>query len=307
MTQYDDNVENPPLEGDATRKMEVPLGGSAKELLAVPSLTGLATGFYELFPGMPTPTLFREMISEFFGVFLIVQMGTGTVCSAIFSGDIYGGAQTGVWQIAVVWGIAVVIAVGMAGPVSGAHLNPAMTIALALFRKFPKSKILWYIEAQLLGAMAAAFVNLRLFAGVIRKYESKHGFQRGSEQSYLSARAFGEYPTIGIGRAFFAEALGTAILAFVIFALTNPKNETTRKYSAILVPTTIGATVACLLSVLGPLTQCGLNPARDFGPRIVASIAGWGPVAMKLWWLYICAPIVGAIVGALLSDVVLYI
>jgi len=199
MTEFDSNTQNPPLAGDASRKME-PLGASAKELFAAPTISDVATGFYELFPSMPTPTLFREMISEFFGVFLIVQMGTGTVCSAIFSGDIYGGAQTGVWQIAVVWGIAVVIAVGMAGPVSGAHLNPAMTIALSIFRKFPKSKILWYIEAQLLGAMAAAFVNLRLFAHVIRKYETLHGFQRGSDQSFLSARAFGEYPTIGQGR-----------------------------------------------------------------------------------------------------------
>lgn len=232
-----------------------------------------------------------------------------TVYNFIFLWDIIqsGGAQSGVWQIAVVWGIAVSIAVGMAGPVSGAHLNPSMTIALSIFRGFPRRKIIWYILAQVFGAFIAACINLLLFAHVIREYEEKNKIVRGQSNSYLSARAFGEYPSIDMGAAFFAETMGTAMLAFVIFALTNPKNETTKKYSPILVPPTIGATVAALLSVLGPLTQCCLNPARDFGPRLLTLIAGWKGVAMQGWWLYILAPTLGALIGAFLADIILYI
>jgi len=103
--------------------------------------------------------------------------------------------------------------------------------------------------------------------------------------------------------AFLAESVGTAILAFVIFSLTHPKND---KVEGGLVPPLIGLTVGGLISIFAPLTQAGFNPARDFGPRIVAWFAGWKTVAFKNAWLYIVAPIVGAVVGAGLADRVLY-
>lgn len=103
--------------------------------------------------------------------------------------------------------------------------------------------------------------------------------------------------------AFIAESIGTAIIAFVIFALTHPKNETMKSG---FIPPLIGLTVGGLISVLAPLTQAGFNPARDFGPRIVAWFAGWKTVAFTNAWLYIIAPIVGAVCGAALADRVLY-
>lgn len=103
--------------------------------------------------------------------------------------------------------------------------------------------------------------------------------------------------------AFLAEGVGTAILAFVIFALTNPKNDAVKGG---FIPPLIGLTVGGLISVLAPLTQAGFNPARDFGPRIVAWLAGWKTVAFTKAWLYIVAPIVGAAVGAALADRVLF-
>ena len=100
--------------------------------------------------------------------------------------------------------------------------------------------------------------------------------------------------------------MGTAILAFVIFALTNKKNETTKE-SPMLVPPLIGATVGGLISVIAPLTQAGFNPARDFGPRIIALFAGWGKaVAMKGWWVYVLGPIIGAPIGGFIADKLLY-
>jgi glycerol uptake facilitator protein len=103
--------------------------------------------------------------------------------------------------------------------------------------------------------------------------------------------------------AFLAEAFGTGILSFVIFALTNPKNT---EVKSAFVPPLIGLTIGALIAVLAPLTQAGLNPARDFGPRIVAFLAGWKTVAFQGWWLYVLAPIVGALAGAALADKVLY-
>lgn len=103
--------------------------------------------------------------------------------------------------------------------------------------------------------------------------------------------------------AFVAEAVGTAVLAFVIFALTNPKNDAVDEKQ---IPLVIGLTVGSLIACIAPLTQAGFNPARDFGPRIVAWLAGWKVVAFKKAWVYIAAPIVGALGGAFMADRVLY-
>lgn len=108
---------------------------------------------------------------------------------------------------------------------------------------------------------------------------------------------------IGSGVAFLVEALGTAVLSFVIFSLTNKKNSTAKSG---YIPLLIGATVASLIASLAPLTQAGFNPARDFGPRIVAFLAGWKTVAFQGWWVYVFGPIFGAVVGATLADKVLH-
>jgi glycerol uptake facilitator-like aquaporin len=110
--------------------------------------------------------------------------------------------------------------------------------------------------------------------------------------------------TMGIVTAFSAEVLGTAILAFVIFALTNPKNDTVK--NKVFIPPLIGATVGALISMIAPITQAGFNPARDFGPRIVAWLAGWNGVAFQGWWVYAVAPFIGAPIGAFVADKLLY-
>lgn len=104
--------------------------------------------------------------------------------------------------------------------------------------------------------------------------------------------------------ALYGEALGTAFLAFVIFSLTHPKNDTQK--NNVYIPPLIGATVGGLICFIAPITQAGFNPARDFGPRIVAGLSGWGKVAFQKWWVYVVGPIVGAIAGGALADRVLY-
>ena len=150
-----------------------------------------------------------------------------------------------------------------------------------------------------------------LFSPFIDRFEMANGIVRGAEGSQKSAMAFGEYfpnpamfdsLTVSPLHAFAVEAFGTAILAMVIFALTDRRNAGIPTNG--MVPFFIGFTVAALISLFAPITQAGWNPARDFGPRIVAAFAGWGEIAIPGpeggFWVYILGPLVGAPIGALI-------
>lgn len=131
------------------------------------------------------------MTAEFIGTFLIVMLGTGSVMSAIYTDSLVG-----LFQIASVWIIAVTVAISTTASISGAHLNPAVSLAFALIRPskdFGWKKVLPYSAAQLLGAMAASSVNLLLYAGSIAAYEGANGIVRGATSGLASAKAFGEY------------------------------------------------------------------------------------------------------------------
>ena len=223
--------------------------------------------------------LLREMLAEAIGTGIIVHLGCGTVCAAI-----YRSAQVGLFQIAAIWAIAVSLAIYCTAGISGAHLNPAMTLAFSVLRDFPKGKVIWYWLAQVIGATSAAALNYALYAKQILLFEASEGIIRGTFDSFRSAAAFGEYfieTNIGWKTAFLAEACGTCVLAFVIFALTNKNNKDTVPKG--MEPALIGCTVAALISVLAPLTHAGFNPARDFGPRIISHFMGWGhTVAYKV-------------------------
>jgi glycerol uptake facilitator protein len=239
------------------------------------------------------------------------------------------GAQSGLWQVAIVWGLAIMLAIYAVGAISGAHINPAMTIASMVWRGFPKSRVVPYIGAQLAGAFLAAAILFVLFEPHIAAREAAKGIKRGDPGSEMTAMCYGEYfPAPGSlgdgagpyspdahaslnsrmsqGRAFLAEVIGTMILAFMVFALTDNRNPGSPVSGN--APIFIGLTVSALISVLAPLTQACFNPARDFGPRLFASLAGWGSIALPgmqdLSWLtvYIVAPILGAVLGGGLYD-----
>lgn len=246
----------------------------------------------------------QELAAECLGTFIIVQLGTGVVMA-----DIFAGATTGLFQIAAVWIIAVTVAICCTASISGAHLNPAISISFALLRRskqFGWSKVLPYTMAQTAGAILGSWVNLLMYAPLITQFEATNGIVRSSANAVVSARAFGEYyvDPVTTVTAFFAEAFGTAVLAGVIFALTHPANDTTKHN--VYIPPFIGMTVGALITVIAPLTQAGFNPARDFGPRIVAYAAGWTGVAFQNCWVYIVAPLVGAPIGAAIVDKLLY-
>lgn len=259
-------------------------------------------------------------LGEFIGTFLLVFFGTGVVHAAVLTG-----AQSGLWQIAVVWGLAIAGAIYVVGGLSGAHINPAMTLAFCVWRGFPAARVLPYWLSQLTGAMAASGCLFILFNSYLEKRERDLQITRGGPGSELTAMCYGEYypdpgamandwkenPTeatlesfrarVGEGVAWFAEFLGTAILALVVFALIDERNS--GRPGANLAPLFIGLTVSILISVLAPLTQACFNPARDFGPRLVAYVAGWGEIALPgpngrgFVTVYILAPLAGALAG----------
>ena len=253
---------------------------------------------------MRKPTLLGECKSEFLGTLVLVFFGVGAVNAAVLTG-----AQAGLWQVAVVWGIAISLAIYTTGAVSGTHINPAITCAMAAWRGFPKAKVPPYIVAQLLGAMAGSFILYALYHGLISHMEAAT-VARGLPGSENTAMVFGEYfpnpgikmpaETVPLWTAMLAEAIGTAFLACFVFSLTDHRN---RMAPGFMVPIFIGLTVSIIISIVAPLTQAGLNPARDFGPRLVSYILGWDSVAIPgprggFFTVYILAPVIGAILGA---------
>lgn len=252
----------------------------------------------------------REYAGEIVGTFILVFFGVGSVQAAVLTG-----AQAGVWQVGVVWGVAIALAIYATSALSGAHINPAITLAFAVFRQFPKRKIPGYFLSQLVGAFLAATVLYALFGHALEAFEAARGIVRGQPGSERSAMVFGEYfpnPCLAEARswtaaavahwqAMLAEGIGTAFLAFFVFAVTDSRNP--NGPGPRLAPVFIGLTVAIVISVIAPLTQAGLNPARDFGPRLFAYFAGWGEVAIPgprggFFTVYILAPIFGALTGA---------
>jgi glycerol uptake facilitator protein len=249
----------------------------------------------------------RECVAEAAGTFILVLFGAGAVHAAAFTG-----AQGGLWEVGVVWGLAVGLAVYTVGAISGAHINPAITVAFAAFRKFPVRKVGPYVLSQVVGAFLAAALLHALYGGVISRFEASHDLVRGQPGSERSAMAYGEYfpcpalrdpasQSVSLAQATLAEGVGTALLALFVFAVTDRGNP--GRPGGTLPPLFIGLSVAVIISVIAPLTQAGLNPARDFGPRLFAYLAGWGAIAIPgprggFFTVYILAPVVGALVGS---------
>ncbi|MBM3890211.1 MAG: aquaporin, partial [Verrucomicrobia bacterium] len=188
----------------------------------------------------------KWITGEFFGTFLLVFFGCGSVCASVTTG-----AQVGVFQVAIVWGLGIATAIYLTGALSGAHLNPAVTVSMAVWSDFPKTRVLPYIATQLLGAFVASAVLYFVFGDALNAYENAHGIVRGAPGSEASAMVFGEfYPNPGgkpltdeararmsTTAAFGAEVIGTALLLLVIFCATDERNKSRPQ---ILTAATIG-------------------------------------------------------------------
>ncbi|MEN8135617.1 MAG: MIP/aquaporin family protein [Thermodesulfobacteriota bacterium] len=249
----------------------------------------------------------HDFFGELLGTFILVFLGCGSVATTVLFS-----AHSGLFQVAATWGLGVTLAIYATRHLSCAHLNPAVSIAMVLGKRMSPRSLPVYLSAQFTGAFLAAAVLYGLFSGSLATFETTHAIVRGTPESIQTAMIFGEYypnpgsaavAAVSYWNAFGAEAGGTFLLVLMIFALTEGCNL--GRPDDRLAPLFIGMTVAAIICVLAPLTQAGLNPARDLGPRLFAWLAGWGSAAFPddrygFIVIYVLAPLVGGIVASLL-------
>ncbi|WP_298216657.1 MIP/aquaporin family protein [Acidocella sp.] len=240
--------------------------------------------------------LFGELISEAVAIFIIIAFGDSVACMyVLYDPSPYVNAY---WGVCIAWGLSVTIAIYVTGSVSGTHANPAVTLALAVFRGFPWRKVAPYWFAQIVGAFLGAVIVYVLFQPVIDHFNQVNHLTRAAGGA---AGVFFTHPGLAISpmHAFSDEIILTAILLFGIFAITEQYNEMApQANSGALI---IGFLVAAIGASMGYLEAWALNPARDFGPRLFAYFAGWGHSALpspdNFWWIPIAAPLIGGVIG----------
>lgn len=240
----------------------------------------------------------RELMGEALGTFVLVLFGCGSVAVSILFN-----AHQGLMQVALAWGVGVTLAIYLTRQLSCAHLNPAVSVAMVVSGRMAGRKLPVYLAAQFAGAFVAGLTLYGLFCPSIAAYEATHGIVRGTAASVRTAMMFGEYypnPTgsavVSLPLAACAEAFGTFLLVLMIFALTEGCNV--GRPDEALAPVFVGLTVTSIICLLAPLTQAGLNPARDLGPRLVAWLFGWDGAAFPdrvggFLHVYVLAPVVG--------------
>jgi MIP family channel proteins len=244
----------------------------------------------------------REAMAEFLGTFVLIGFGAGVVAQTVLSRQAAGSMLS----INIAWGLAVTMGCYVAGGVSGAHLNPAVTLALAVHRSFPWNKVAPYVAAQVAGAFAASalvFVTYRealsAFDGGIRQVSgplATAGIWATYPQAFLSTFPGG----------FIDQVVGTALLVGVIFGISDARNTPP---PAGLAPVVVGLLVVLIGASFGFNSGYAINPARDFGPRLFTAVAGWGSEVFRAgngwWWVPVVAPLIGGVLGGWTYDLLI--
>lgn len=245
--------------------------------------------------------MLKACFGEFLGTFLLVFIGCGTVATAVLFE-----MPSNLLGVATVWGIGVALAIFASRAFSPAHLNPAVTFAFWLKGETSLKELFVHFISQLIGAIAAGASLYAVFQSDLEAFEQTNQIVRGTLASQKSAMMFGEffpnpgYANLVTSSAFFAgfmEGLGTFLLVLSILILVSLK-----KLNKNVLPLLIGLSVTLIICMVAPYTQAGLNPARDFGPRLVAYFMGWGDAAfptvpLGFFTVYILAPFLGALLA----------
>jgi len=244
--------------------------------------------------------LTRELLAELLGTFVLIVFGVGVVAQVVLSKQTAGTFLS----INVAWGLAVTMGCYVSAGVTGAHLNPAVTLALAVHRRFPWAKVLPYSLAQLAGAFLASAVvyatyheALTAFDGGVRQVlgpQGTAGIWATYPQPFLSVFPGGVVDQV----------VGTALLVGVILGITDSRNSPA---PAGLAPVIVGLLVVLIGATFGFNAGYAINPARDLGPRLFTAVAGWGSEVFRAgngwWWVPIVAPCVGGALGGWIYDV----
>ena len=231
-----------------------------------------------------------EFLAELVGSFFLILLGCGVVAAVVVCNN---GAPV---NIHIAWGLAVMFGAYVSGKISGAHLNPALTLALAVTGRFPWNKIWYYVIAQMIGCFLGAAV---VFAVYYAKWvEVDPTFSN-------PAGVFTTFPAVaGFWPGFIDQVVGTFILVFLILATGDANNTPAGSNLGYLI---VGLIIVVIGMSFGFMHGYAINPARDLGPRLFAVVAGFKNNGLtdgtNVWLVPIIGPIVGAVLGAVLYDV----
>jgi glycerol uptake facilitator protein len=238
-----------------------------------------------------------EMVGEFFGTMTLILFGDGVVATAF----LFEPFNTEWVVIILGWGLAVMLGIYVCGAISGAHLNPAVTLALAVRGKLAWNKVPAYMLAQVAGAFVAAAILYFVYQGAISHFI---GTANIADAAKGAGFVFYTHPQnfIGTFGAFGDEFIGTALLVGLIFAIVDGRNQPVQ---ANLNPLIIGFLIVAIGASFGRNTGYAINPARDFGPRLwIAIVSGGQSLSVNsfYFWVPIVAPLAGGVVGAYIYD-----
>jgi glycerol uptake facilitator len=246
----------------------------------------------------PKSNLMAELVAEFLGTFVLILFGAGVVAMVVLfptknPGELIHGGYT---NITLVWGLGVTMGIYVAGKISGAHLNPAVTLSLAVFRGFPWGRVIPYMLVQTAGAFLAAALVYRNYLPAFRQVDP--GLEK-TAGVFTTFPAFPSWPSAG----FLDQMIGTGLLLLLIFAITDEFNTPP---GANLAPGMIGLVVVAIGMSFGGMHGYPINPARDFGPRLFTVVAGFRNNGLTdgsgAWLVPIAGPLVGGLLGAALYD-----
>jgi len=246
---------------------------------------------------MPS-TLVYALAAEFFGTMIILLFGSGVVAMVQLFGSGTPGevVNGGYLSITLGWGLAVMMGVAVSVKVSGAHLNPAVTLSVAIFRGFAWGKVVPYITAQIAGAFCGAAIVFFNYRPAFLKQDPLLDHTAGI---FCTFPAFPDVPFAG----FMDQVLGTALLLFLVMALTDENNLQAPSW---MIPILVGAIVVAIGISFGALHGYAINPARDLGPRVFTVLAGFKNNGLTdgstVWLIPFFAPFLGGIVGTAAYD-----
>jgi glycerol uptake facilitator protein len=238
-------------------------------------------------------TLLGEMVAEFTGTMILILFGVGVVAQVVTSEGALGDHDSIAWA----WGLGVTFGVYTAARISGAHLNPAVTLALAAFSDFSWRKVAPFVVAQTLGAFVAALLVRVVYADAIAAVDPDHTLATQGIFSTLPGNGAMEVST---ATAFLDQIVGTAILLFLVLAVTDTRNDAPVAWMA---PFIVGLIVVAIGMAWGTNAGYAINPARDFGPRLASFFTGYGTAfedqhGSPYFWVPIVAPLIGGLLGA---------
>lgn len=261
----------------------------------------------------------KKLLGEFVGSWITAFLGLMCVSVAITAGGY------GLWAVSLSFALAITFAVYLTAAVGGCHINPAVTLAFAVFGGFPKKDIIPYWIAQILGWGVGAIFLYFIVNGMIGSYETAHGIVRGSAASAKTAMIFNCYAphpliaealkwdasVVPTWKAIISEMFGTMLLVAMIFAFIDEKNPF--KPNLPIFAIMVGLVVGYIIAVTSPQTMSAINPARDLGPRIATWLCGWGKVSFPglpsgqggPWYIFTIGPLLGGVAGGALWKLVL--